>query len=216
MTADARDRPIWPPEPDQCAVSPLSPADAVAVMPPLAPHLPAHLGGAARCQHLLRPSDPKTRASQGARQCRRAAIRERDFCSSHQMGGPGHPGTGLNHEKEFPNGQRPGILGRSALDLAQLPSGPGIHSPAPAADRMACPSMVAVGGLQSGGRASSGAAVTSPVLRHRGPNGRGLAGAPIPDARPGLRPGSQGLATTPGERGINLCRADAGPEAGDA
>lgn len=36
-----------------------------------------------RCQHVLRPDDPKTRAPDGPRQCRKAAEVGREFCRQH-------------------------------------------------------------------------------------------------------------------------------------
>jgi hypothetical protein len=36
-----------------------------------------------RCQHILLPSDPKSRAPDGPRQCRRAAVKDARFCDAH-------------------------------------------------------------------------------------------------------------------------------------
>ena len=47
-------------------------------------HLDPHLGGAPRCQHVLLPADPKSRAKDGPRQCRIAAMSGSLFCCQHQ------------------------------------------------------------------------------------------------------------------------------------
>jgi len=47
-------------------------------------HLSVEHGGAPRCQHILLPTDQKTRAPDRPRQCRAAAERGERFCGQHR------------------------------------------------------------------------------------------------------------------------------------